>query len=367
MKNRIRPAASIHFGIALTFALVPAALCAAEEPPASKPDPFPKPAATTANEPLAKSLSFARSAEYLDRAAVAWLRERECASCHTTYSYLLARPLLGDSKAPALVQMRQFLEDRVAGWDRGAKGAGLPADDDEAVTEVVATGATLAMHDAQATGKLQPLTRQALDRMWTLQRDDGSWNWNKHRLPPQEFDEYYGVAFAAVGVGRAPERYANGESAKEGVAKLKRYFKQNPPPNLHHKTMLLWASLKLDGLMTPAEREQTIKELLTLQRADGGWNLPSLGDWKRLNGQPNDKQAPSDGYATGFVVYVLRQAGIAAKTEPIQRGVAWLKANQRESGRWFTRSLNADRAHYVTNAGTAYAVMALSACDVADK
>jgi squalene-hopene/tetraprenyl-beta-curcumene cyclase len=45
--------------------------------------------------------------------------------------------------------------------------------------------------------------------------------------------------------------------------------------------------------------------------------------------------------------------------------VKWLKANQRESGRWFTRSVNADRAYYLANAGTAYAVLALKACEKA--
>lgn len=333
-------------------------------PPARADDAeFPKPAASRADEPVAKALSLERAAEYLDRAAMTWLRERECASCHTNYPFLMARPMLGDPKAPALVRMRQFFEDRVAGWDRGKKGAGLPAEEDEAVTEVVATAATLAFDDAQTTGKLHPLTRQALDRMWTLQRADGSWDWNKHHLPPQELDEYYGGVYAALGVGYAPDGYAKGESAKDGVSRLKKYLKENPPPNLHHKTFLMWSSLRLDGLMTPAERDKTVKELLALQRADDGWNLPSLGDWKRLDRTPNDKNAPSDGYATGLVLYVLRQAGMSATEEPIRRGVAWLKTNQRESGRWFTRSVNADRAHYNTNAGTAYAVMALKACE----
>jgi squalene-hopene/tetraprenyl-beta-curcumene cyclase len=92
-----------------------------------------------------------------------------------------------------------------------------------------------------------------------------------------------------------------------------------------------------------------------------------LGAWKRLDGKPNDKQAPSDGYATGLVLYVLREAGVPASQEPIARGVDWLKTNQRVSGRWFTRSVNADRAHYITHAGTAFAVMALRACNVVDK
>jgi squalene-hopene/tetraprenyl-beta-curcumene cyclase len=203
--------------------------------------------------------------------------------------------------------------------------------------------------------------------MWTLQRKDGSWNWNKHQLPPQELDEYFGAAFAALGVGMAPGDYARSDSAKEGIARLKSYFQKNPPPNLHHKLWLLWASLKLDGLMTAEERAQTIKDVLGLQRKDGGWNLASLGGWKQLDGTPNDKDSDSDGYATGLVVYVLRQTGMEAKEEPIQRGVEWLSTHQRASGRWFTRSPNADRAHYIANAGTAYAIMALRACDVKDK
>ena len=76
------------------------------------------------------------------------------------------------------------------------------------------------------------------------------------------------------------------------------------------------------------------------------------------------QESPSDGYATGLLLYVLRQTGMPATDEPIRRGVAWLKSNQRESGRWFTRSLNNDKAHYVTNAGTAFAVLALEACGV---
>jgi squalene-hopene/tetraprenyl-beta-curcumene cyclase len=90
--------------------------------------------------------------------------------------------------------------------------------------------------------------------------------------------------------------------------------------------------------------------------------LPSLGPWKRHDGSPNDPTAPSDGYGTGFVVFVLRQAGVPAADPAVARGVAWLEANQRESGRWFTRSLSTDNAHYISNAGTAFAVMAIKAC-----
>src|SRR5262249_54083308 len=157
--------------------------------------------------------------------------------------------------------------------------------------------------------------------------------------------------------------YAQAESAKEGLARLKQYLKATPPPDLHHKAWLLWASLKLDGLMTPDERSATVKAVLALQRDDGGWSLPAFAHWQGNDGRDNDKTKPSDGYATGLAIYILRQAGLPANDAKIQRGIGWLKSNQRESGRWFTYSLNSDKTHYITNAGTSFAVLALKACE----
>jgi squalene-hopene/tetraprenyl-beta-curcumene cyclase len=269
----------------------------------------------------------------------------------------MARSALGGESSKAEAAVRAFFENKVANWDRGRKGD-APEDD----ATVVATAAALALHDNKA-GKLHPRTRDALDRMWTLQQKSGEWNWNKCDWPPTEHDDYFGAVLAAVAVGQAPENYAATEKARAGLAKLKGYLAKNPPPNLHHKGWLLWASVKVEGLMTKEEHEKTVKELLALQHADGGWSLPSLGDWKGFDGRDNDPKAPSDGYGTGFAVFILRQAGLAKDHAAVAKGVAWLKANQRESGRWFTRSLNTDRAHYVTHAGSAFALLALRACE----
>ncbi|HEX5272777.1 MAG TPA: prenyltransferase/squalene oxidase repeat-containing protein [Gemmataceae bacterium] len=347
-----------YFGpLVLLIAVGPAASEQPRKVPAARPD-----------EPLAKTFSLEKGVEYLDAVTLSWVRSNECFSCHTGYPYVLARASVGDPKAPGLVEARKFLEERVAAWDKGGKGKGYLMGEGiiektEGVTEVVAIAATLALDDGRTTGKLRPATRTALARMWELQQADGSWTWNKENLAPLEHDDYYGAVYGALGVGHAPEGYARSAAAREGVARLVRYFEKTPAPDLHHKTYLLWASLGLDGLMSKAERERTVKALLALQREDGGWSLPSLGAWKRQNGKPQDEDAPSDGYATGLVVYVLRQAGVAATEKPIRRGVAWLKANQRESGRWFTRSLNRDGRHYVSNAGTAFAILALKSCE----
>ena len=308
------------------------------------------------DEPIAAKLSLANAADFLDRVSLSWTEQRKCGTCHTNYPYLLARPALRNYAGSAARKVREFFEERAANWDTNK-----PRWD----TEVVATASALAFNDAQTTGKLHPLTRSALDRMWKLQRADGSWEWLKCNWPPAEADDYYGVTVAALGAGMAPDGYAATPAAQAGLAKITAYLRANPAPSLHHLTMVRWAACKLPELMPRELQEQTIRRLLGRQRDDGGWSLPSLGSWQRHSGEQNDgDHAPSDGYATGFVVLVLREAGLPKDHPAIRRGIAWLETHQRESGRWFTRSLSNDVHHYITNAGTAYAVMALAACDV---
>ena len=75
------------------------------------------------------------------------------------------------------------------------------------------------------------------------------------------------------------------------------------------------------------------------------------------------KDPTSDGYGTGFALFALRQADVSAADPRVQRAVHWLKTNQRESGRWFARSLVGRKANLISNSGTAWAVMALAACN----
>jgi squalene-hopene/tetraprenyl-beta-curcumene cyclase len=311
------------------------------------------------DEPFAKHFSLQSAGEFLDFVAVKWTREKNCGSCHTNYAFLMARPALKEKKPSAAErEVRAFLEKRAAHWDTAKPRWDM---------EVVATASILAFHDAHTTGKLHPLTRGALDRMWTLQKFDGAWGWYKCNLAPMEIDDYFGATYAALGVGHAPDGYAQSESARKGVEKLREYFRTHKAPDLHHRTMLLWASTRLDGLMTAEEREATVKDLFRVQRPDGGWNLPSLGHWKRHDKTPNSPDGPSDGYGTGLAVVVLRQAGVPADDARLQKAVTWLAGHQRASGRWFTRSLNNDHDHYITHAGTALAVMALNACPPAEQ
>ena len=69
---------------------------------------------------------------------------------------------------------------------------------------------------------------------------------------------------------------------------------------------------------------------------------------------------------TGLALLVLKEAGISSDDSTIQRGVQWLKREQRASGRWWTRSLNTDKYHFITYSGTAYPLLALALCGELD-
>jgi len=80
-----------------------------------------------------------------------------------------------------------------------------------------------------------------------------------------------------------------------------------------------------------------------------------------LDKKPHDPNTP-DAYGTGLAIIVAREMGIPAEDERLQKGIEWLKSNQRQSGKWFTRSPAEDSKHYITNTGTAFAVLALQSC-----
>jgi len=302
------------------------------------------------DEPLRGQFSLRAAAEFLDAAVLAWEKDRKCLACHSGYAYMVSRPLTGWN-VPAHQRLRSALE-RLAEHPRDVKYR---------ATEAVMVASVLAQNDALTTGKLHPTTRKALDRMWTMQREDGGFDWIKSNQPPSEVDDHYGATVAVIGVGLAPEQYAESPTARAGLENIRRFLRENPPAHLHHRAMRLLASLHVDGIMSTDERQQVTRELLALQKPDGGWGAATLANWQRCDGNPQDMET-SDGYGTGFAVYVLHSAGVRAENPAVQRGVDWLKTHQRASGRWFTRSLWKDQKHYLSYEGTAYAILALAAC-----
>jgi squalene-hopene/tetraprenyl-beta-curcumene cyclase len=309
------------------------------------------PGANRADEPLADEFSMQQAVRFLDSASLTWQKQRKCFACHSNYAFLMARPAVSH-EVTAHKQIREAAEYLAT----HSRKTGYQA------TEAVMVASVLAQNDAATTGRLHAATRQALDQMWEHQRQDGGWNWLDDNEPPSEIEEHYGATMAAIGAGIAPDDYSRTPKAETGLEKIREYLTNNPPANMHNRAMKMLASLYVDGIMTKSQRERVVASLFALQKSDGGWNLATLGkNWKRADGSAQDYDT-SDGYGTGFVIYVLRTAGVPADDPRIQKGVRWLKTNQRASGRWFTRSMDKDSRQFITHSGTAYAILALAAC-----
>lgn len=310
----------------------------------------------SAGEPLAKSFSFERAARSMDLAEANWQAQprQQCSQCHANMLHLVARPALAGilEESPGV---RELFEQQIAAarWEKD--GLLYPV-------EAVVVAVPLALRDRRTTGILHPTTRKALDRMASVQGIDGTWGdtaGGKYAF----FRRYEQTLFAAVGIAQAPGRYKESESGRKAVDRIQRYATLNPARTPHAKGMLLWASAHADGFATAEVRQGAADELLGLQRQDGGWALRRL--LADDAAQPAGKHAadlPSDGYGTGFAVFALRNAGIPASDARLRKAVTWLKANQRESGRWFHPTLSNRPNHVLSNSATAWAVMALQAC-----
>lgn len=312
----------------------------------------------TDSTPLADEFSPLKAAQYLDETSLTWQKVKKCATCHTNMPYLFARPALSDA-LPDSGEVRKFFEEyRTVRW------AKRKPKENQGFYPVV-LGAALTFNDLQTGGELGDVTREILDLMWEVQREDGSWRWPHCDYAPMEIDDHFGVTLAALTVGIAPSSYSETERATQGIAKIREYFGENPPKSLHHRAMLAWSSLRLEGIATAEERAATLKELLDAQLQDGGWSTSSfLTDWHdlpRRDSHPWHTQV-SDAYGTALVIIIARETGVPANDERLQRGIQWLLSNQRENGMWFTRSPVNDAGNLISNTGTAYAILALQSC-----
>jgi squalene-hopene/tetraprenyl-beta-curcumene cyclase len=340
-------------------------------------------------EDASASWNAAKAASYLDGRAVWWsewsgaARDHGtyCISCHTTLPYALARPRLRAAlhqSQPSAAEARimgNLLTRVTLGRDAEPfypdQTRGIPKTSESRAIEAVMNALVLARRDAEV-GTLSEQARSSLDAMWALQMkvgpNAGAWTWLNFNYEPWESSNspYLGASLAALAVGAAPGHYAESPNVQGNLGALRQYFqKQFPNESTLNRLMALWASSGVKDLLTSEQRTAAIDEAFAKQQADGGWATALLGTYARVDKTPLDVN--TDGYATGLATLSLQAAGVPASSPRVARGLAWLRRHQNpNTGEWAAVSLNKERdpksdpAKFMTDAATAYAVLALT-------
>jgi squalene-hopene/tetraprenyl-beta-curcumene cyclase len=375
----------------LAFTMLAATVAAQQAPPSDSGSRRWDPAAAAAYLDARMDLWFANGTKLRTGDT-----QTACVSCHAGLAYALSRPVLRRVMHVDDLSMQEIrlISDTTRRVDTYATHQVLydfnerrqieSRGTEDVLNAVILTSADAAMNLREPS----PSTRKALARLWETQRADGRWDWLEFGLEPWETTEavYHGATFAALAAGTAAGPHDAVASA--GIERLRAYLSSNyRAQHLYNRTWALLASSRVKLVVTDAQRDALIEELFRAQRDDGGWSLAAMGPWKWSKIQPPVKSpgeldsallSQSDGYATGLVVYTLRQAGVPASHAGIRKGVRWLETNQRAlpvpevPGRgWHAHSLNHDREHggekgepwrrlFMSDTATAFAILALS-------
>jgi squalene-hopene/tetraprenyl-beta-curcumene cyclase len=341
--------------------------------------------AATADEPKVKAFgpeTVQAAAKYLDDGAHHWVREKSCLACHSTGVYMVERSALTKQLGkPSAEVLKDFIRSV-------PKVNGRPGEGNAATSVWRSSG--LASWDRHVEGKLSEHTDRSLRHTVMILPDDNMYDTIKLIEIPYITTRFELTVQAMRAMVTAPG-WLEGLKEPELLTRVKRiktFLRDHKPLNDYELALKLQLANLSPELVSKEERDAAIAMLWRKQLPDGGWSTRRMSDlmkwrveahpptasrpWKEamdptvvklIQNLPDAADPGSDPYMTAFAVVLLRESGVPADDKRIQRGVAWLKENQRVSGRWWMHSLYRGNYNYITYIATAQVLRALALCD----
>jgi Squalene-hopene cyclase C-terminal domain/Prenyltransferase and squalene oxidase repeat len=270
-----------------------------------------------------------RAIGYLQTESAAWLRTRKCAACHHVPMPLWA---LSEAERHGYAIDKKFLADTteslLGGRDKlmATKIFPNPADppDPRPQGRGLNMGLPFLAVALQSLPSLEERQKQSMalisEEIVKKQQPDGSWEFfSTLRRPPINESQTTDAAWIIMALEGETGPDGTG-SRRAALSRAIAWLDAAKLSNIHQDKVLTVLMGTRSG--KPRETMQTaIDELLTLQRADGGWSqtVPEL---------------KSDAFATGQTLYVLSLAGYSAERPEIKRGIDFLVATQLPDGSW---------------------------------
>ncbi|GEP40738.1 prenyltransferase/squalene oxidase repeat-containing protein [Brevifollis gellanilyticus] len=278
-----------------------------------------------------------RSLPFIKEKGLAWIEDRQCASCHQIPSMLWS---LNSAVRAGLDEGKETREwtPWAADWKHWNQTGEKDGVDKVSSFNVETMAWLLLGRDAASPAPAWTTDFRA--QILKNQQADGSWK-AQGQLP----------------LGKRPTREINEVTTMWTLLALQSYADQEMPADVLRKAeeylakAVLGQSTEWHAVRLLLKRgDAALREaLLKLQHEDGGWG------WLA--------QEPSDAFGTGMALYVLAHDGLPADHAARTKAVQFLQNTQKPNGSWAVPSTRARDKNKVNNTatywGTAWAVIGL--------
>jgi len=338
----------------------------------------------SADEPRVEKFgpeSIQLAGKYLETGAISWARSNGCVNCHTTGPYLTdytawSRQFGKPSEEVLATFLKVVPKEVTEAKEIHQNGHRFYPGAFSAVWRTLG----LAEWDRNVTGTLSEATDRSLRDMFERQSESGAFVTHGEVEIPHITTDFELSLQAARAITAAPGWLAGikDEALQRRVENLKQWLRTAPPKNDFDRVLKLQLAFYLPELVSQSDRDAALALLSSKQHGDGGWSTRDMSpveDWhfvmsptvlKLIQSLPDVDKPESDPYMTALAIVLMRQNDVPVSDPRIQQGLAWLKREQRASGRWWMHSLYRGNFHYITYIATIEAIKALDLCGELD-
>lgn len=293
-----------------------------------------------AEAPPADSVEIVkRSLPFIKEKGLAWIEDRQCASCHQIPSMLWS--LNSAVKAGLMMESPEVAEwaPWAADWRHWNKTGDKEGMDKVSSGNIDTMVYLLLGRDEEIT-PAPAWTADFRAQILKNQQPDGSWKAGGQlplgKRPPREIHEV-----TTMWTLLALKSYAGEEVPVDVEKRADDYLSKSQPGQSTE-----WHVVR--QLLKPADADLR-EALLKSQHEDGGWG------WLTKD--------PSDAFGTGLALYALAKTGLPMTHEAVQRAIAFLKNSQQPDGAWPVPSTRARDKNKINKTatywGTTWAVIGL--------
>lgn len=280
-----------------------------------------------------------RSLPFIKEKGLAWIEDRQCASCHQIPSMLWS---LNSAAMAGLETERKEVAEWTpwaADWRHWNQTKDKDGVDKVSAGNIDTMVFLLLGRDAAADASQTWITGFR-EQLLKNQQPDGSWKPGGQlplaKRPIREMSEV-----TTMWTLLALKSYADMELPAETQKRAEAFLDKAQPGQSTE-----WHGVRL---LSKPEDAALRDALLKLQHEDGGWG------WLA-----ND---PSDAFGTGLALYALARSGVPTAHDSVRRAVTFLKNTQKPDGSWPVPSTRAKDKNKViatsTYWGTAWAMIGL--------